>query len=64
MLEYLWEKDDLTIPIIEKLQQGIELETREYLKPIFKWTKALGIFLLFLHLNFQLSINHYIFSFK
>jgi hypothetical protein len=46
MSDYLWENDDITIPIIEKLQRGLELESREYLKPIFKWTKALGIFLL------------------
>ena len=39
-----WENDPLTSGIVQQLQSGIKLETREYLRPIFRWNKIGGKF--------------------
>ena len=40
-LSYSWEDDPVSATLIEKMQISgvIELEAKEYLRPIFKWTK-------------------------
>ena len=40
-LSYIWEDDPVSATLIEKMQISgvIELEAKEYLRPIFKWTK-------------------------
>eukprot|EP01041_Mallomonas_annulata_P004642 gene4642-9210_t len=37
--EFDWSTDTLSQPIVKKLQDGVLVETREFLKPIFRWTK-------------------------
>ena len=41
---HIWEDDPVSASIIEKMQlsSSIELEAKEYLRPIFKWTKQGG----------------------
>ncbi|TYZ67111.1 hypothetical protein PybrP1_006722 [[Pythium] brassicae (nom. inval.)] len=37
--EWRWEDDDFTRDIVEQLQRGEALETRAFLRPIFRWMK-------------------------
>ena len=41
---YIWEDDPVSASLIEKMQHSdsLELEAKEYLRPIFKWTKQGG----------------------
>lgn len=38
----VWLRDALTAALLERLQSGAVVESREYLKPIFRWMKPAG----------------------
>ena len=40
MITTIWEDDILTKDIINRLKENEVLDSREFLRPIFKWTKA------------------------
>lgn len=37
-----WTNEYLCASLVERLRAGKRVETREYLRPIFKWCKATG----------------------
>ncbi|GLE00448.1 hypothetical protein PINS_up009205 [Pythium insidiosum] len=40
MIAYVWERDELTQDLVSELQSGVVVETRAFLRPIFKWMKT------------------------